>query len=82
MESSVEASPAASDAAVHLNCPRCGLSIEMRSRWLAIQHCPRCIARAHAVVEMFSSGLPSSVLYATDSLPRADRAFPPVNRRR
>jgi hypothetical protein len=82
MSSSVDAPAAAHQAAVYLNCPRCGLSIEMRSRWLAIRHCPRCVTRAHTAVELFSSGLPSSVLYASDSLPQADRKHTPVNRRR
>jgi hypothetical protein len=38
------------------SCPRCGLSIELRSAWLAVQHCPRCVARAHTTVAMVSSG--------------------------
>lgn len=57
--------------APYLNCPRCGLSIEVRSRWLAIRHCPRCVARTRTVVELFSSGLPADALYATGSLPQA-----------
>jgi hypothetical protein len=58
-------------SAPYLNCPRCGLSIEVRSRWLAIRHCPRCVARTRTVVELFSSGLPADALYAFDSLPQA-----------
>jgi hypothetical protein len=77
----------------HLNCPRCGLTIVPRVSWLAIRHCPRCLARTRTVVEMFSSRLPAEVLYAEGSLPlgdaAADRAggvdseeswFPEVNR--
>jgi hypothetical protein len=48
----------------YLNCPRCGLSIAVRSRWLAIKHCPRCVARQRTVVELFGSRLPARVSYA------------------
>jgi len=48
----------------YLNCPRCGLSIELRAHWLTIQHCPRCIAHAHTAVDLFSSVLPLTALYA------------------
>jgi len=37
-----------------LNCPRCGLSFEPRTHWLTLKYCPRCIARARTVVEMFN----------------------------
>ncbi len=59
-------------AAPYLNCPRCGLSIEVRSRWLAITHCPRCVARARRAVELFSSRLPARTLYAENWRPRAE----------
>jgi hypothetical protein len=59
-------------ATPYLNCPRCGLSIALRSRWLAITHCPRCVARSHTIVELFSSRLPAPVLYVENWLPRAD----------
>jgi hypothetical protein len=55
-----------------LNCPRCGLSIALRSRWLAITHCPRCVARSRTIVELFSSRLPAPVLYGENWLPGAD----------
>lgn len=54
------------------NCPRCGLSIGIRSPWLTITHCPRCLARARALVEMFSSELPSDALYANGSAAQPD----------
>ncbi len=54
----------------HLNCPRCGLSIEVRRCWMAIRHCPRCVARSHVIVELFSSTLPADVLYDESALPR------------
>lgn len=53
-----------------LNCPRCGLSVEVRSRWMAIKHCPRCLGRARTLVELFSSSLPVEVLYAERLRPR------------
>jgi hypothetical protein len=57
--------PRSPDAvSTYLNCPRCGLSIELRSQWLAVQHCPRCIARARTAVKLFSSTLPVEALYA------------------
>ena len=55
-----------------LNCPRCGLSIRMRAWWLAIEYCPRCIARARVAVKLFSSGLPAAELYADGLVPQAD----------
>jgi hypothetical protein len=44
-------------AAVHLTCPRCGLGIKPRSEWLAIEYCPRCIARSRRLVRLSSSPL-------------------------
>ena len=52
----------------HLHCPRCGLSIEVRTRRTAIRHCPRCVARSRVIVELFSSALPTDVLYDESSL--------------
>jgi hypothetical protein len=68
----VAASRATGSGTVHLNCPRCGLSIQLRSQWLAIRHCPRCVARSRTAVEMFSSGLPTVELYANESVPQAE----------
>jgi hypothetical protein len=59
-------------ATPYLNCPRCGLSIALRSRWLAVKHCPRCVARTHTIVELFSSRLPAHLLYAENRLPQAE----------
>jgi hypothetical protein len=56
----------------YLNCPRCGLSIALRSR-LVIRHCPRCLGRTRTVVELFSSQLPTDVLYANNSRPGTHR---------
>jgi hypothetical protein len=57
---------------LHLNCPRCGLSIEVRPHRAAIRHCPRCVGRSRLSVELFSSTLPADVLYDESSLPRVD----------
>jgi hypothetical protein len=51
----------------YLNCPRCGLRIAFRSPWLAMTHCPRCVAHDHVAVELLSSELPSGVPHAGDS---------------
>ena len=57
-----------------LICPRCGLSIQPRARWLTVEHCPRCIARAQIPVRLFSSPLPSSELYRDGLAPNARSA--------
>jgi hypothetical protein len=53
----------------YLVCPRCRLTITPRVVWLAVTHCPRCLARSRTIVEMFSSQLPADVLYAEGSQP-------------
>lgn len=63
-----------------LNCPRCGLSLKPRRRWLAIEHCPRCLARARVPVRMFSSPLPARELYAAGAAP--DRRLQDLQPRR
>jgi hypothetical protein len=54
----------------HLDCPRCGLSIAARYPWLAMTHCPRCIARAGVAVRLFSSELPTPGPYANAERPQ------------
>ena len=70
--------------AIHLNCPRCGLTITPRALWLTIEHCPRCIARNGLAVSLFASTLPTAELYAAEAAPGADRldAPPAAHRRR
>ena len=63
----------------HLNCPRCGLSVAVRPYRAAIKHCPRCVARARVVVELFSSALPADVLYEEGLLPRSDDELAPAS---
>jgi hypothetical protein len=57
---------------LHLNCPRCGLTITPRMAWLTIEHCPRCMARAGRAVPLFCSPLPASQLYAAGAAPDGD----------
>lgn len=58
---------------LYLNCPRCGLSILIvpRAAGPPIEHCPRCIARSRALVELFASPLPTAELYGRGHAPRA-----------
>ena len=63
----------------HLNCPRCGLSIEVRPCRTTIRHCPRCVARSRVIVELFSSTLPADVLYDENSLPGVDDELAPAS---
>ena len=69
---------------IHWNCPRCGLTITPKARWLTIEHCPRCIARNGLAVSLFASTLPTAELYAAEAAPGADRldAPPAAHRRR
>ena len=43
---------------MYLNCPRCRLAVKLRAPSLAMRHCPRCVARAGMLVELFTSPLP------------------------
>ncbi|MFZ0383663.1 MAG: hypothetical protein WCD11_30145 [Solirubrobacteraceae bacterium] len=61
------------DGSRFLNCPRCGLSIRPRAPWLAIEHCPRCMARAQIPVTLFASPLPPAELYPEGSVPSVER---------
>lgn len=63
-------------AGLSVDCPRCGLSIGIRSPWLTVLHCPRCVARARALVRMCSAEPPSDERYANPSISRADISNP------
>src|ERR1700727_2495403 len=66
--------PDASGAEViYLNCPRCGLTVTPKANWLAVEHCPRCIARRGALVKLLASTLPAEALYAESARPDPDR---------
>jgi hypothetical protein len=60
-------------AIVHLNCPRCGLTITPRASGVTIEQCPRCRARAGVQVWLFASPLPAGELYAAGALPAERR---------
>jgi hypothetical protein len=68
-------------AAPFLNCPRCGLSIRPKTRWMTIEYCPRCLARARVAVKMFSSALPAAELYREGQAPQADARGAPTTSR-
>jgi hypothetical protein len=40
----------------HLECPRCGLSIEQRTVRAAFENCPRCLGRDGVEIPLFASG--------------------------
>ena len=65
--------PRSARGASFLNCPRCGLSIRSRASWLAVEHCPRCLARARIAVRLFSSPLPVAELYPEGDAPSVER---------
>jgi hypothetical protein len=39
----------------YVNCARCGLTVRLRAAFLALDHCPRCLARRGIAVEMLTS---------------------------
>jgi hypothetical protein len=45
------------------------LTITPKADWLAVEHCPRCIARRGVLVTLFASSLPADALYAEDVSP-------------
>jgi len=60
----------------YLHCPRCGLGIRPRVSWLAIEHCPRCVARARIAVRLVSSPLPAPQHYQDESPPGGEQDTP------
>lgn len=57
---------------LHLDCPRCGLTITPRARWLVVEHCPRCIAHAGTAVKMSLSVFGTPQRYTAHWSPRAE----------
>jgi hypothetical protein len=45
----------------YMTCPRCGLTVRIRTPYLALERCPRCIARARALVGMEFSNAPPTL---------------------
>jgi hypothetical protein len=64
------------EGALYLNCPRCGLTITPKVRWLAVEHCPRCIARRGAAIKMLRMTLPADGLASGPWLPARERTLP------
>jgi len=64
--------PVGSPRAAFLNCPRCGLSIRPKARWLAVEHRPRCLARGRIAVRSVSSPAPAAELYPVGIAPSTD----------
>jgi hypothetical protein len=50
------------------------LTITLKADWLAVEHCPRCIARRGILVTLFASSLSADGLYAADARPDPDRS--------
>jgi NAD-dependent SIR2 family protein deacetylase len=77
-----ETKPIAAHTAVsYMNCPRCGLSIQVRRGRETIRHCPRCVARHRRLVELFASALPPETLYEQDRVPGSERPSDDLRRR-
>jgi Zn-finger nucleic acid-binding protein len=51
----------------YMNCPSCGLSIRLRASYLAIERCPRCLARRKVAVAMYLSQRPGGPPATDDS---------------
>jgi hypothetical protein len=39
----------------YLGCPRCGLSVPLRTQWLVADHCPQCAAHTCTLVDLVVS---------------------------
>jgi hypothetical protein len=52
------ARPPRNPAMSYMNCPCCGLSIRLRASYLAVERCPRCLARRKVAVRMYLSQRP------------------------
>jgi hypothetical protein len=69
-----ETKPIAAHTAVsYMNCPRCGLSIQVRRGRETIRNCPRCVARHRLLVELFASALPPEMLCAQHGVSDSER---------
>jgi hypothetical protein len=50
------------------------LTITPKADWLAVEYCPRCIARRGVLVTLFASSLPVDALYPADAKPDPERS--------
>ncbi len=61
----------------YLNCPQCGLVIEVSKPAEMVEHCPRCLAQRKRVVDLFVSAQPRGRERAT-AVPRASQNGVPL----
>jgi hypothetical protein len=61
------------ESPLHLHCPRCGLAMSARSRWIAAKHCPRCVARAHKLVVLLTDSAEADRLIRGVAVDEAQR---------
>ena len=69
-------------AMIELSCPRCDLAITPKASWLAIEHCPRCLARSRVAVPLLAAAAPTDAPGATDTAPQTSDALDRRGRRR
>ena len=65
----------------YLNCPVCGLSIRPAVEFLAVEHCPRCVARRRLAVPLASSPQPLRLLGRAGRRPAVKRLVASDERR-
>jgi len=65
--------PASACRSLLLHWPKCGLSLRPRARWLAIEHCPRCLARTRIPVRLLSSPLLADEPHSDASAPTVEQ---------
>jgi hypothetical protein len=61
------------ESPLQLHCPRCGLAMSARSRWIAAKHCPRCVARAHKLVVLLTDSAEADRLIRGVAVDEAQR---------
>jgi hypothetical protein len=66
----------------YMNCPSCGLSIRLRASYLALERCPRCLARRKVAVAMYLSRQPGVPPATDDSAPPDGEALTPPDEAR
>jgi hypothetical protein len=47
------------DGGIDQTCPRCGITVHVRSPAMAVRYCPHCMARARIATPMPMSGPPA-----------------------
>ncbi len=59
-----------------MKCSRCGLSVRLRAAYLALERCPRCLAREGISVPMEIFARPNLGLVAPEAGPLLEAAAP------